>query len=330
MEGATNYRRQAQRLVFGDQSDAVLENRVATVQTVGGSGALKIGADFLRASFPGAHIWVSDPSWDNHQAIFTGAGFSVRSYPYYSQQSRQVDFESMRSVIGAIPKGDVVLLHASCHNPTGADLTRQQWMEVAHVFRERSLVAFFDMAYQGFGDGLSEDAYAIRHFASEGLSFLVANSFSKNFSLYGERCGALSVACPNREQAERVLGQLIATVRLNYSSPPTHGSRIVATILESESLRQEWMDELDAMRLRIMTMRAALHDALIARRPGQDFAYLMQQKGMFSFTGLSPAQIRRLREEYGIYLIENGRACVSALTCRSIDPVADALAQVHE
>jgi aromatic-amino-acid transaminase len=330
MEGATNYRRQAQCLVFGEDSDAVLENRVTTVQTVGGSGALKVGADFLRASFPGAQIWVSDPSWDNHQAIFTGAGFSVRSYPYYSQQSRQVDFEAMRSVIEALPKGDIVLLHASCHNPTGADLTKDQWKELAHVFKERSLVPFFDMAYQGFCVGIGEDAYAIRHFASEGVCFLVANSFSKNFSLYGERCGALSVVCPNAEQAERVLGQLIATVRQNYSSPPTHGSRIVATILSSEQLRREWMGELDAMRLRIMAMRVALHDALKARRPKQDFAYLLQQKGMFSFTGLSSTQIRCLREEYGIYLIENGRACISTLTRGSIDAVADAFAQVSE
>lgn len=329
MEGATEYRRQAQILVFGDKNDAVVENRIVTVQAVGGSGALKIGADFLKASFPAANVWISDPSWDNHQAIFTGAGLSLYSYPYYSQESRQVDFEAMRAATGTIPKGGVVLLHACCHNPTGADLTKEQWRELAHIFKERSLVAFFDMAYQGFGDGISEDAFAIRHFFSEGLSFLVANSFSKNFSLYGERCGALSIVCSNGDQAERVLGQLVATVRLNYSSPPAHGSCIVATVLGDESLRQSWMAELDTMRLRIKAMRAALYEALKARRPERDFSYLLQQNGMFSFTGLSVVQIRRLREEFGIYLIENGRFCTATLTSRSIDTVADAMAQVY-
>jgi aromatic-amino-acid transaminase len=236
----------------------------------------------------------------------------------------------MRAAITALPAGDIVVLHACCHNPTGADLSEQQWRELATIFREHSLLAFFDIAYQGFGDGIDEDASAIRLFAAEGMPFLVASSFSKNFSLYGERCGALHVACPDSRQADNVLGQLKAAVRRTYSSPPTHGARIIATVLESNDLRAAWDRELSEMRTRIKAMREGLHASLLARRPDADFGYLLKQRGMFSFTGLSPVQVRRLREEFALYLVGSGRICMAALTAQTLAPVADAIAQVLE
>lgn len=326
MEGAPSYRKAAQNLLFGDDSAAVVEKRIATVQTIGGSGALKVGADFLKAYFPDAQVWICDPSWDNHRSIFSGAGFRVHAYPYYSPATQGVDFEAMKAALQKVPEGDIVLLHACCHNPTGADLTEQQWRELVPVFRERRLLPFFDIAYQGFGEGIAEDAFAIRHFTSEGLVSLVASSFSKNFSLYGERCGSLNVVCPDGTQAENVLGQLKSAVRRNYSSPPTHGARIVAMVLED--MRGRWEDELTAMRSRILAMRSGLYDALHASRPDRDFNYLLKQKGMFSYTGLSQEQVRRLREEFGVYLIGSGRMCMAALTQDTIAPVAEAIVKV--
>lgn len=328
MEGNPGYRAQAQHLLFGQEHAMLAARRIATVQTIGGSGALKVGADFLHEYFPGARVWVSDPTWDNHRAIFSGEGFAVDSYPYYSCDTRLVDFAAMRAALTTLPAGDIVVLHACCHNPTGADLSQQQWLELAAIFRERSLLAFFDIAYQGFGDGIDEDAFAIRLFADEGIPFLAASSFSKNFSLYGERCGALHVACPDSTQADNVLGQLKAAVRRTYSSPPTHGARIIATVLESNDLRAQWHRELSEMRTRIKAMREGLHAGLLARRPDADVDYLLKQRGMFSFTGLSPAQVRRLREAFALYLVGSGRICMAALTAQTIAPVADALAQV--
>jgi len=328
MEGAPDYRQAVQSLLFGKTHPALVEKRIATVQTVGGSGALKVGADFLAAYFRQSRVWVSAPTWDNHHAIFTGAGFVVKSYPYYSPATQRVDFEAMHTALQALPKGDIVVLHASCHNPTGADLTEQQWRDLALTVRERGLIPFFDIAYQGFGDGIDEDAFAFRHFASEGIPSLVASSFSKNFSLYGERCGALNVVCDDPQEADNVLGQLKAAVRRNYSSPPTHGSRIVSMVLESRELQTEWTDELGTMRARIKAMREGLYAALHAKRPDRHFDYLLDQKGMFSFTGLTPDQVLRLRVEFGIYLIGSGRICIAALTRKAIVPVADAIAQV--
>lgn len=328
MEGAAKYRAHAQHLLFGEDHEAVSASRIATVQTIGGSGALKIGADFLKDYFGSARVWISDPTWDNHRAIFAGAGFSVDSYPYYSKETKLVDFAAMKSALEVLPPHDIVVLHACCHNPTGADLNQQQWRELAAIFRDRALIPFFDIAYQGFGEGIDEDAYAIRHFASENIPFLVATSFSKNFSLYGERCGALHVACPDRSQADKVLGQLKAAVRRNYSSPPTNGSRIISTVLEDPALCTKWMDELNAMRARVKAMREGLHANLQARRPGVDFDYLSKQTGMFSFTGLTPEQVGRLREEFAIYLVGSGRICIAALTQESLAPVADAMAHV--
>jgi aromatic-amino-acid transaminase len=328
MEGLDRYRTQAKLLVFGGESGSTSLEQIATVQTLGGSGALSVGADFLQTWFPDARVWVSDPTWDNHWGIFRGAGFSVGAYSYYSPATKGVDFGAMLAALTAMAAGDIVVLHACCHNPTGANLTQAQWQALAVVFKERALVPFFDSAYQGFGDGVDEDPVAIRHFASAGIPLLVASSFSKNFALYGERCGALHVLCPDAEQADKVLGQLKASVRRTYSSPPANGGRIVAAILEDVGLHAQWRGELDVMRKRMKTMRAALYDALKRRRPDGDFEYLMKQQGMFSFTGLSVAQVRTLREEHGVYLIESGRICIAALTTETVEPVADAIAAV--
>jgi aromatic-amino-acid transaminase len=289
---------------------------------------LKVGADFLHAYFAGKQVWISDPSWDNHRAILTGAGFTVNRYPYYSAETGQVDFARMCAALGELPQGSIVLLHACCHNPTGCDLDRQQWRELAKLVKSRRLLPFFDIAYQGFGDGLDDDAFALRHFANENISFLAAASLSKNFSLYGERCGALHIVCPDAQQAERVLGQLKSAVRRNYSSPPTHGARIVSAVLSNAELRAAWHDELTAMRVRIKAMRQGLHAALASRKPRHDFGYVLQQKGMFSYTGLSPEQVKRLREEFAVYLLSSGRLCMAALTESTIAPAADAIAQV--
>jgi aromatic-amino-acid transaminase len=325
MSGLPAYRSLVQQLLFGAHHDAVAAGRIATVQTLGGSGALKVGADFLRSYFPDAQVWISDPSWDNHRAIFAGAGLTVQSYPYYSAATKQVDFARMLAALQTIPAGSIVLLHACCHNPTGADLDETQWRALAQLVKSRALLPFFDIAYQGFGEGIDEDAFALRHFAAEGIPLLVASSFSKNFSLYGERCGSLNVLCANARQADTVLGQLQATIRRNYSSPPAHGARIIATVLENAEMRAAWEEELTAMRVRIKAMREGLYAALKSRKPESDFDYVLEQKGMFSFTGLTVAQVARLREEFAVYLVGSGRLCVAALTQDTIAPAADAI-----
>ncbi|MEC5161918.1 MULTISPECIES: amino acid aminotransferase [unclassified Janthinobacterium] len=328
MEGAPSYRKQVQRLLFGADAPALAEQRVATAQTVGGSGALKVGADFLAAYFKQAEVWICDPTWDNHRAIFAGAGFTVHSYPYYSAAIQHVDFTAMQAALNAVPAGDIVVLHACCHNPTGADLSEAQWRELAKTISSRKLLPFFDIAYQGFGGGIDADAFAIRHFVAEGIPLLVASSFSKNFSLYGERCGSLSIVCDDAQEAANVLGQLKAAIRRNYSSPPTHGARIVATVLENPELAADWSGELEAMRGRIQAMREGLYAQLRALRPERDFEYLIKQSGMFSYTGLTVAQVRKLREESAIYLLESGRVCIAALTRETLAPVAAAIAKV--
>ncbi|SFV14444.1 amino acid aminotransferase [Pseudoduganella namucuonensis] len=325
MEGNAAYRAAVRELTFGG---AVPADRVAIAQTLGGSGALKVGADFIARYFPKAGVWVSDPTWDNHYSIFAGAGLPVQKYRYYDAATGHVDFPGMLAALEALPAGDVVLLHACCHNPTGADLDELQWRELAALVKRRGLLPFFDMAYQGFGKGVDEDAFAIRHFAAEGIPLFAATSFSKNFSLYGERCGSLSVVCADAREAGNVLGQLKATIRRNYSSPPTHGARIIARVLDDAALRAEWRAELEGMRTRVADMRAGLYEALRERRPDGDFGYLVKQTGMFSFTGLTPAEVERLREESAVYLVGSGRLCLAALTRRTIAPTADAMARV--
>jgi len=328
MEGLNSYRHAIAPLLFGAGHTVLEQQRVATIQTLGGSGALKVGADFLKRYFPHSGVWVSDPTWENHIAIFEGAGFEVSIYPWYDNETNGVRFAAFLEKLNSLPEQSIVLLHPCCHNPTGADLTPAQWDEVVEVLKARTLIPFLDIAYQGFGAGMEEDAYAIRAIAHAGLPALVSNSFSKIFSLYGERVGGLSVVCEDADAAGRVLGQLKATVRRNYSSPPNFGAQLVATVLNDAGLKASWLAEVEAMRTRIQAMRQTLVDALNAAMPTGDFTYLLKQRGMFSYTGLSAAQVDRLREEFGIYLVSSGRICVAGLNNRNVQRVAQAFAAV--
>ncbi|ASG56374.1 MAG TPA: aromatic amino acid transaminase [Salmonella bongori] len=328
MEGLNTYRHTIAPLLFGAGHPVLQQQRVATIQTLGGSGALKVGADFLKRYFPDSGVWVSDPTWENHVAIFTGAGFEVSTYPWYDESTHGVRFNDLLATLNTLPARSIVLLHPCCHNPTGADLTPSQWDAVIEIMKTRDLIPFLDIAYQGFGAGMEEDAYAIRAIASAGLPALVSNSFSKIFSLYGERVGGLSVVCEGADIAERVLGQLKATVRRIYSSPPNFGAQVVAAVLSDEALKAGWLAEVEAMRTRIMTMRQALVKVLNAEIPGRNFDYLLQQRGMFSYTGLSAKQVDRLRDEFGVYLIASGRMCVAGLNDANVQRVARAFAAV--
>ncbi|MEO8805565.1 MAG: amino acid aminotransferase [Burkholderiaceae bacterium] len=328
IEGAANFRSAVQQLLFGAGHEAVASGRVATIQSVGSSGGLKVGADFISRYFPGSQVWVSDPTWDNHRSMFEGAGLTVNTYPYYDAETGGLKFDAMLTTLRGLPAKSVVLLHACCHNPTGVDLTRAQWDELIPVLRERALIPYLDLAYQGFGDGIEADAYAVRALASAGVSFFIANSFSKSMSVYGERCGALSVVCPDAAQAVNVLGQMKFTVRRNYSSPPIHGGQIVATVLTDPELRREWETELGAMRERILAMRKKLYAVLKAKVPGRDFEYFLTQRGMFSYTGLSAAQVDTLREEHALYMVRSGRICVAGLNSSNVEATAVAIAAV--
>ncbi|PAN85808.1 aromatic amino acid aminotransferase [Enterobacter cloacae] len=328
MEGLNSYRNTIAPLLFGADHAVLAQKRVATIQTLGGSGALKVGADFLRKYFPDSGVWVSDPTWENHVAIFEGAGFKVSTYPWFDSETNGVRVEALLEKLNTLPERSIVLLHPCCHNPTGADLTNAQWDAVIEVLKARNLIPFLDIAYQGFGAGMEEDAYAIRAVASAGLPALVSNSFSKIFSLYGERVGGLSVVCEDADAASRVLGQLKATVRRIYSSPPNFGAQVVATVLGDEQLKANWLAEVESMRKRILSMRQELVNVLKEAVPGHNFDYLLKQRGMFSYTGLSAAQVDRLREEFGVYLIASGRMCVAGLNASNVHRVAQAFAAV--
>ena len=328
MEGLNSYRHAIAPLLFGADHPVLQQQRVATIQTLGGSGALKVGADFLKRYFPESSVWVSDPTWENHVAIFAGAGFEVSTYPWYDEATNGVRFNDLLATLKTLPARSIVLLHPCCHNPTGADLTNEQWDAVIEILKARELVPFLDIAYQGFGAGMEEDAYAIRAIASAGLPALVSNSFSKIFSLYGERVGGLSVLCEDAEAAGRVLGQLKATVRRNYSSPPNFGAQVVAAVLNDEALKASWLVEVEEMRTRILAMRQELVKVLSTEMPERNFDYLLNQRGMFSYTGLSAAQVDQLREEFGVYLIASGRMCVAGLNTQNVHRVAKAFAAV--
>ena len=328
MEGLNSYRHAIAPLLFGADHPVLKQQRVATIQTLGGSGALKVGADFLKRYFPESGVWVSDPTWENHVAIFAGAGFEVSTYPWYDEATNGVRFNDLLATLKTLPARSIVLLHPCCHNPTGADLTNDQWDAVIEILKARELIPFLDIAYQGFGAGMEEDAYAIRAIASAGLPALVSNSFSKIFSLYGERVGGLSVLCEDAEAAGRVLGQLKATVRRNYSSPPNFGAQVVAAVLNDEALKASWLVEVEEMRTRILAMRQELVKVLSTEMPERNFDYLLNQRGMFSYTGLSAAQVDQLREEFGVYLIASGRMCVAGLNTQNVHRVAKAFAAV--
>ena len=328
IDGLAAYDQAVQQLVFGPSNPVVLEKRVVTVQTLGGTGGLKVGADFLRRLSPNAEVWISDPSWENHRALFEIAGFKVNTYPYYDAATRGVNFPGMLAALNAMPAGSVVVLHACCHNPTGVDLSADQWNEVLAAVKARNLTPFLDIAYQGFGAGLEEDGAAVRLFAAAGIPVFVSNSFSKSFSLYGERVGALSIVTQSGEEGARVLSQVKRLVRTNYSNPPTHGGKIVAAVLTSPELRALWEKELAHMRDRIRDMRKLLVEKIKARAPQADFSFVIRQNGMFSYSGLKKEQVLRLRDELGVYAIDSGRICVAALNTGNIDYVAESVAKV--
>jgi len=328
IEGSAAYNSAVQKLLFGADSAQLANGQVVTIQALGGTGALKVGADYLRRLNPAAALYISDPSWENHRALFESAGFAVENYPYYDPTTRGVNFSAMKAKLEQLAPGSIVVLHACCHNPTGADLSAAQWDEVVETCRARALVPFLDMAYQGFADGIEPDAVAVRQFCASGLQFFVSSSFSKSFSLYGERVGALSIVTADRDEAARVLSQVKRVIRTNYSNPPIHGGAVVAAVLNSPELRQMWEDELAGMRDRIRAMRIALVSGLKSAGVAQDFSFVIAQRGMFSYTGLTAAQVDRLREEFAIYAVSTGRICLAALNSRNIEYVAMAVAAV--
>ena len=328
IDGNAAYDAAVKALVFGADSEPVTSGRVATIQALGGTGGLKVGADFLKFLNTGAKVLISDPSWENHRALFTNAGFTVESYRYYDASTRALNFDGMLADLNAAAAGTIVVLHACCHNPTGYDITPAQWDQVIAVVKAKNLVPFLDMAYQGFGYGLKEDGAVIGKFVAAGLLFFVATSFSKSFSLYGERVGALSVVCESKEEAARVLSQLKIVIRTNYSNPPTHGGAIVTAVLSSPELRAQWEAELGEMRVRIKAMRQKLVDGLKAAGVKQDMSFITQQIGMFSYSGLSKDQMVRLRNEFGVYGTDTGRMCVAALNSKNIDHVCASIAKV--
>jgi aromatic-amino-acid transaminase len=327
IDGLPAYDRAVRELVFGADCPALKEGRIVTVQTLGGTGGLKVGADLLRRIAPQAGLWISDPTWENHRGLFENAGFTVGTYPYYDDHTHGLKFEGMLAALRALPAGSIVLLHACCHNPTGMDLSAEQWKRVLDEVVSRGLTPFLDFAYQGFAEGIEADGAAVRSFARAGIPLLVSSSFSKSLSLYGERVGSLSVVAQSADEAERVLSQLKRLVRTNYSNPPTHGGRVAAAVLTTPELRSRWEQELGHMRERIREMRRELVKKLRERVPARDFSFIERQRGMFSYSGLSREQVVRLREEFAIYAIESGRICVAALNTKNIDYCADSIAR---
>lgn len=328
IDGIAAYDRAAQEALFGADSEPVKSDRVVTVQTLGGTGGLKVGGDFLRRFNPGADLYISDPSWENHRAVFEYAGFTVKTYPYYDAATNGVRFDAMLAAFKAMPKRSVVVLHACCHNPTGIDLTPAQWEQVLAVVKQAELIPFLDLAYQGFADGLEEDAAVVRRFSTEFPALFVATSFSKSLSLYGERVGALSIVTASKEEAARTLSQLKRVIRTNYSNPPTHGGKAVVMVLTDPELRSLWEKELGEMRDRIKVMRKQFVEKVRAIRADFDMGFIAEQRGMFSYSGLTKAQVHRLRDEYSIYALDSGRICVAALNSKNIDYVAEAVAKV--
>ncbi|MBW6495043.1 MAG: aspartate/tyrosine/aromatic aminotransferase [Burkholderiaceae bacterium] len=328
IEGIAAYNRAVQEMLFGADSPLLSGARVATFGALGGTGALKVGADFLRRINPQAGLWISDPSWENHRALFEAAGFKVQTYPYYNAATKGVRFDEMIAALAALPAGEIVLLHACCHNPTGVDIQPEQWQQVVAALQKSGAVPFLDIAYQGFGDGIEPDAVAVRTFAASGMNFFVASSFSKSFSLYGERVGALSIVTSDKDETARVVSQVKRVIRTNYSTPPTHGEAIVATVLADARLRALWEEELAGMRDRIRAMRSGLVERLKANGVTSDLDYVVRQRGMFSYSGLSAAQVERLKTEFGVYAVSSGRICVASLNQGNLDTVAKAMAAV--
>jgi len=328
IDGAPLYRNEVQKLLFGATSPLLTEGRLVTAAALGGTGALKLGADFLKRFMPNSDLYLSRPSWENHRAVFETAGFTVREYPYYDAATHGLDFAGMTRGLSEAPAGSIVLLHASCHNPTGVDLDAEQWQEIARIAKTRNLVPFIDFAYQGFGTGIVEDAVALRTFTDAGMRFVVASSFSKSFSLYRERVGAISFVTDGGEEAKRVTSQLKRVIRTNYSNPSSHGGQVVALVLSDSKLRANWELELTEMRERIFTMRARFVSRLAELGVSRDFSFIAKQRGMFSYSGLELDRVKQLRSEFGLYIVDSGRICVAALNDKNLDYVTSSIAKV--
>ena len=328
IDGVPAYRKEVQELLFGSGSELIASGRVVTAQAVGGTGALRLGADFLKRFLPSSELYLSSPSWENHRAVFETAGFVVKDYAYYSAEGHGLDFGAMKASLASLPAKSIVVLHACCHNPTGVDLNAAQWDEVVSIVRERDLVPFIDFAYQGFGEGIEQDAVAVRAFTKAGLPCVISSSFSKSFSLYRERVGAITFVTADADEAKRVTSQLKRTIRTNYSSPSSHGGQIVALVLGNPDLRKKWEGELTEMRTRIQKMRMLFVQRLKARGITRDFSFIEQQTGMFSYSGLELEKVRRLRAEFGLYIVDSGRICVAALNENNLDYVTEAISQV--
>ena len=328
IEGIGTYDSAVQKLLFGADSEMLQSGRIITSQAIGGTGALKIGADYLKRLLPDAVVAISNPSWENHRALFEAAGFPVQHYSYYDAAQQGIDLDGMLADLRDLPAQSIVILHACCHNPTGVDLSPEQWLQVLDVLRERQHIPFLDIAYQGFAEGIYQDAEAVRFFADSGMSFFVSSSFSKSFSLYGERVGALSIVTESKDQAGRVLSQLKRVIRTNYSNPPTHGASVVGLVLNTPELNALWQQELGEMRERILLMRKLMVEQLAAKGATRDFSFVTEQRGMFSYSGLTKEQVDRLRDEFAIYAVSSGRICVAALNLSNIDVVTDAIVQV--
>jgi len=328
IDGVPAYNKAVQELLFGSDSEIIKEGKAITVQTLGGTGALRVGADFLRKFFPSAKVWISNPSWENHRAIFEAAGFQVQTYSYYDAAHHGLAFTEMRECVERIPDGDVLLVHASCHNPTGVDLSEDNWEELSQLLARKQIILFLDFAYQGFYKGLEEDAFAVRLFARKGIPFLVASSFSKNFSLYRERVGALTVVASDQDEARRVLSQVKRVIRTNWSNPASHGAQVVALVLKDKDLRKQWEGEVAQMRERIRRMRKLFVQKLREKGIERDFSFIERQNGMFSFSGLEPEIVDRLKNEFSLYIVRSGRICVAAMNERNIDYICNAIAQV--
>ncbi|HZJ94958.1 MAG TPA: amino acid aminotransferase [Thiopseudomonas sp.] len=328
IDGVSSYDTAVQKLLFGADSEIIKSGRIVTSQAIGGTGALKIGADYLKRLLPNAVVAISDPSWQNHRALFEAAEFPVQNYRYYDPAKQGVDIDGMLEDLRQLPQQSIVVLHACCHNPTGVDLSLDQWRLVIDALKDCNHVPFLDIAYQGFAEGIDEDAAAVRLFADSGMPFFVSSSFSKSFSLYGERVGALTIVADNPEEAERVLSQLKLVIRTNYSNPPTHGATVVGTVLNTPELNDLWQQELGEMRERILLMRKLMVEQLAAKGAKRDFSFVAEQRGMFSYTGLTKEQVERLRDEFAIYAVSSGRICVAALNLNNIDAVTDAIVQV--
>jgi aromatic-amino-acid transaminase len=328
IDGVPAYRKEVQELLLGKDSELVASGRVVTAQALGGTGALKLGADFLRRFLPGSELYISSPSWENHRALFESAGFTVKDYPYYSAENHGLNFPAMKAALSTLPAKSIVLLHACCHNPTGVDLSAAQWDEIVAIVRERALVPFIDFAYQGFGQGIEEDALAVRAFTKAGLPCLISSSFSKSFSLYRERVGAITFVTADADEAKRLTSQLKRTIRTNYSNPSSHGGQVVALVLGNAELRKKWESELAEMRGRIQRMRTLFVQKLKGRGISRDFSFIEQQTGMFSYSGLELEKVRRLRSEFGLYIVDSGRICVAAMNENNLDYISEAIAAV--